>query len=328
MRIFLKILGVIFLLVVVVAGGGLLYLNLAFPKTEAPADITVEVTPERIARGKYLANHVAVCMDCHAERDFTKFAGPIKEETFGAGGEVFDENMGFPGAVYTKNITQDKETGIGDWTDGEIIRAVTCGVNKDGEALFPLMPYTNYNTMTEEDLYSIVAYVKSLSPVKKNIPERKLNFPLNLIVKTIPFERYQPSEPIEDKTSIEYGKYLVTMASCAECHTKSEKGEPVPGMEFAGGNDFGGPFSVVRSMNITPDKETGIGNWSKEEFIAKFKINSPDSSEAEPVGEKDFNTVMPWRMYADMTEEDLGAMFDYLMTLKPVKNRVERFSLK
>ncbi|HEX9741148.1 MAG TPA: hypothetical protein VGA29_10270, partial [Ignavibacteriaceae bacterium] len=154
-----KILGILVGVVVLFIIAGYIYLNTAFPKVDSPADIKVEVTPERIARGEYLATHVAVCIDCHSERDFTKFAGPIKPGTEGSGGEVFDENIGFPGKVTTKNLTP---ANLGSWTDGELIRAITCGVTKDNRALFPMMPYPNYNQFSEEDLYSIVAYIRTL----------------------------------------------------------------------------------------------------------------------------------------------------------------------
>ena len=312
--------GVIFLLLI----AGYIYLNTAFPKVDSPADIKVEVTPERIARGEYLATHVAVCIDCHSERDFTKFAGPIKPGTEGSGGEVFDENIGFPGKVTTKNLTP---ANLGSWTDGELIRAITCGVTKDNRALFPMMPYPNYNQFSEEDLYSIVAYIRTLEPQEKNIPETELNFPLNLIVKTMPIQTYSPAKEINKSNTVAYGNYLVTLASCSECHTPSDQGDPLPGMNMAGGQAFNFPGGVVRSLNITPDNETGIGTWTKEDFIARFRFYSGEDAHNVPVNiEKDFNTPMPWLMYAGMTDEDLNAIYDYLRTVTPVKNRVERFT--
>jgi mono/diheme cytochrome c family protein len=319
-----KILGILVGVVVVLLIAGYIYLNTAFPKVDPPEDITVEVTPERIARGEYLATHVAVCIDCHSERDFTKFAGPIKPGTEGSGGEVFDENIGFPGKVTTKNLTP---ANLGSWTDGELIRAITCGVTKDNRALFPMMPYPNYNQFSEEDLYSIVAYIRTLEPQEKNIPETELNFPLNLIVKTMPIQTYSQAKEINKSNTIAYGKYIVTLASCSECHTPSDQGDPLPGMTMAGGQAFNFPGGVVRSLNITPDNETGIGTWTKEDFIARFRFYSGEDAHNVPVNiEKDFNTPMPWLMYAGMTDEDLNAIYDYLRTVTPVKNRVERFT--
>src|SRR5690606_24125746 len=194
---------------------------------------------------------------------------------------------------------------IGDWTDGEIIRAITMGVNKSGEALFPMMPYPHYNEMMEEDLHAIVSYLRNLKPIEAEYPEKELNFPLNILIRTMPVKTYKPA--IVDKSnSIDYGKYLVNMAVCSHCHTPSVEGEPVAGMEFAGGDEMVLPFGTLRSANITPDLETGIGAWTKEIFIAKFKSYDPAQRGYIDVKPGEFNSVMPWAMYAGMTEEDLG----------------------
>ena len=318
-----KILGIVVAVIAVVIIGGLVYFNASYPKVDPPKDIKIEATAERLSRGEYLANHVAVCIDCHSEREWTKFAGPIKPGTKGSGGEVFDENMGFPGMVVTKNLTP---ANLSSWTDGEILRAVTCGVTKDNKALFPMMPYMNYSNFMEEDAYSVVAYIRSLQPQEKEIPETDLNFPLNLLVKTMPLKSYTPAKEIDKSNPAEYGKYLVTIASCSECHTQSNKGEPLPGMYLAGGEQFNFPAGVVSSANITPDAVTGIGNWTKEDFLNRFRFYNSEEAQNVPVNlEKDFNTPMPWLMYSGMTDEDLGAIYEYLRTIKPVNNSVNRF---
>ena len=318
-----KILGIVVAVIAVVIIGGLVYFNASYPKVDPPEDIKIEATAERLSRGEYLANHVAVCIDCHSEREWTKFAGPIKPGTKGSGGEVFDENMGFPGMVVTKNLTP---ANLSSWTDGEILRAVTCGVTKDNKALFPMMPYMNYSNFMEEDAYSVVAYIRSLQPQEKEIPETDLNFPLNLLVKTMPLKSYTPAKEIDKSNPAEYGKYLVTIASCSECHTQSNKGEPLPGMYLAGGQTFNFPAGVVSSANITPDAVTGIGNWTKEDFLNRFRFYNSEEAQNVPVNlEKDFNTPMPWLMYSGMTDEDLGAIYEYLRTIKPVNNSVNRF---
>ena len=318
-----KILGIVVAVIAVVIIGGLVYFNASYPKVDPPKDIKIEATAERLSRGEYLANHVAVCIDCHSEREWTKFAGPIKPGTKGSGGEVFDENMGFPGMVVTKNLTP---ANLSSWTDGEILRAVTCGVTKDNKALFPMMPYMNYSNFMEEDAYSVVAYIRSLQPQEKEIPETDLNFPLNLLVKTMPIKSYTPAKEIDKSNLAEYGKYLVTIASCSECHTQSNKGEPLPGMYLAGGQTFNFPAGVVSSANITPDAVTGIGNWTKEDFLNRFRFYNSEEAQNVPVNlEKDFNTPMPWLMYSGMTDEDLGAIYEYLRTIKPVNNSVNRF---
>ncbi len=324
MKKFFKVVGIVAGTLIVLIIGFLIYFNTAFPKAEKVKDIKVEITPARLERGKYLANHVTGCIDCHSERDWTKYAAPVIPGTYGEGGEKFDEaNDGVPGVVYAKNITP---TGIGNWTDGELIRAITTGVAKNGTALFPLMPYMGFNHLTKRDLYSIVAYIRTLKPINKKIPDRHLDFPMNLIVKTIPLHTYNPASQPDTSNLIMYGKYLVTIAGCEDCHTQRVKGKPVKGMAFAGGMKFNLPDGTVRSANITPDPETGIGKWSKDHFINFFKSFDSDSAKDVPVKPDEFNTVMPITSYAGMTHHDLGAIYSYLRTVKPVHNKVVKFT--
>lgn len=320
LKVFLYIVGGLAVIII----GFVIYFNSTYPKVDPPSNEKVEITPARLERGKYLANHVAVCMDCHSTRDWSKFSGPIAPGTLGKGGDVFnEENAGIPGTIYSRNITP---AGIGNWTDGELIRVITNGVTKNGNALFPLMPYNNYNKLSKEDLYSLVAYIRSLEPIKNDVPERSLNFPLNFIVKTMPPQSYKPSPEPDKNNPAEYGKYLVTVAACFDCHTTMVKGEYQLDKAFAGGNEIHLPGGIVRTANITPDKATGIGSWTKDQFIQRFKIMDPDSNTIPSVGMKDFNSPMPWTMYAGMSREDLGAVYDYLKTIKPIVNPVVKFS--
>jgi len=323
MKKFFKIIGIVLLAFLIIGAVGLGYFNSAYPKVGPAPTIKVELTKERIDRGKYLVHNVAVCLDCHSTRDWSKLTGPIIPGTEGKGGDKFGEEMGLPGTLYSKNITP---ASLSSWTDGEILRAITSGVSKNNKAIFPLMPYLAYRNLSREDLYSIIAYLRTLKPIKNDVPESSINFPVNLIIKTLP-EDYTANIPEPDKTNPkEYGKYLVNAASCIECHTKSEDGEMVKGMEFAGGSPYETPWGTIRSANITPDKETGIGNWTKEMFIARFKAYNSDEMRNMKVNGKEFNNVMPWTLYAGMTEEDLGAVYDYLMTQKPVRNSVNRYT--
>ena len=288
------------------------------------SDVTVESTPEKIERGRYLANHVSLCTDCHSERDWTYFSGPVIPGTEGKGGEAFDEAKGFPGNIYSKNITP---AALGNWTDGELIRSITAGLSKEGTPLFPLMPYPAYKIMAEEDVHAIVAYLKTLKPLENEVPETTLNFPLNFIVRTMPHPATPQKRP-DSSDTLALGKYMATIAACDECHTPKEKGEPIAGMEFAGGFKFVIPSGTAYSANITPDTETGIGKWTKKDFINQFKFYSNPDSQRIVVPQGEFNTVMPWTQYSGMTEEDLGAIYDYLRTLKPVSNEVINFSAK
>lgn len=327
MRIFLRILAVLAMLVLLIAAGTLIWFNSKFPADIPVQDVKVEVTPARMDRGRYLAEHAVGCLDCHSDRDFRYYSGPIIPGTEGKGGFKFDQAMvGIPGYIYSRNITPG---GIGDWTDGELIRTMTCGINKKGEALFPLMPYQRYAGLSKEDLYSLVAYIRSLAPIQNDIPARSLDFPMNFIVRTIPQpDTINTPEP-DPSDTLEYGRYLVNAAACTDCHTMQEKGQFVKGMEFAGGFQFTFPTGdVVRSSNITPDKETGIGDLSRENFIAKFKsfVDSSGKPVHIPVAPGQKNTVMPWTVIGGMKVSDLSAIYTFLRSLPPVHHEVEVFT--
>ena len=323
MKKLIKIGAIVLGVIVVLLISGSVYFNATYPKDIPVSNVKIQPTAERIERGKYLALNVALCMDCHSTRDFSKYSGPIKPGTEGMGGEIFGKEMGLPGTIPVKNITP---AALGEWTDGEIIRAITSGVNKHGEALFPIMPYPNYIHMSEEDLYSIVAYIRTLKPIKNEVGEKELDFPVNYIEKTLPLDTYKPIKTPDKSDMKAYGKYLVTIASCNDCHTKAEDGEPVAGFELAGGSAIELPFGTIRSANLTPDVETGLGAWTKEQFIQRFKSMATDEVKNMEVQPGSFNTIMPWTMYGGMTEEDLGAIYEYLHSLKPVKNMVVKFT--
>jgi cytochrome c2 len=313
----------IFLIVILLFFAGMIsYVKYFLPNVGPAEDITIEPTDERIARGKYLANSVSVCMDCHSTRDWTKFSGPLVEGTLGIGGEEFSQKFGFPGKFISKNITP---FALGNWTDGEILRAITTGVNKDEKALFPVMPHPNYGQMDQEDIYSIIAYVRSLESIESNPEASIADFPMSLIINTIPQKASFTSIP-EKSNVLAYGGYLINAAACADCHTQQDKGKKIAGLELAGGFKFPLPTGgVVSSSNITPDLETGIGSWTEEAFVAKFKTYADSSYIPHTIQNGDFNSVMPWTMYATMNEEDLRAIFTYLKAQPAIQNKVERF---
>ncbi len=322
----LTFLGYALVAIGVVVSAGALYIQYAFPNVDAAPALQINKTPALQARGEYLANHVTVCIDCHSTRDFSKFAGPVTPGTEGKGGDRFDHSMGFPGVFYARNITSDRETGIGAWTDGEVYRAITEGVSKDGEPLFPVMPFKSYSQMREQDLHAIITYIRSLAPIKNDIPKPDPDFPMNLILRTMPTKRVASAEPVLDDP-VSKGKYLLTIAACSECHTPANKGKPIEGMYLAGGSEFKMPNGAVqRSANLTSDKETGIGSWTEEEFVNRFKQHDSPANTGQTVGPDDFNPIMPWAMYAGMTEEDLKAIYQFLRTVEPKNNRVVKFS--
>lgn len=318
-----KYLGIFLLVALVALGIVATYITQALPDIPVQADLKVEITPERVTRGEYLANCVSVCMDCHSTRDWNKFSAPLVPGTLGKGGERFDQSMNFPGAFFSRNITPH---GLKDWTDGEIYRAITSGVSKDGHPFFPVMPYPNYNSMATEDVLSIIAYLRGL-PALESAPEAsKADFPVSIIMHTIPEEAH-PVERPDPANALAHGEYLVNAAGCAVCHTKHEKGSPV-GERGAGGFEFQYPTgAIVRSPNITPHTD-GIGAWDKATFIATFKQYADSAYVPKAINwqANDFQTVMPWTMYGQMTEQDLGAIYEYLRTIPPVAGRVEKWT--
>jgi len=318
----LKVLRILLIVFVLGIAGLLSYVKFFLPDLGAAPAVKVESNAEVIKRGEYLANHVCVCVDCHSERDWTKFAGPIIPGTIGQGGELFDQKMGFPGSFYAKNITPYH---LADWTDGEIYRTITTGVNKYGKAMFPVMPYPLYSHLDPSDVKSIIAYIRTLKPINKDNPEASLDFPMNFIVNTIP-QKADPMTIPAKSDQVQYGKYIATAAACQECHTKQEKGKVV-GDLFGGGFVFAMPDgSTVRSANITPDKQTGIGAWTREMFIKRFKMYADSNYHAPTVHAGDMNSPMPWNMYCGMDTADLGAIYAYLQTIKPAANQVVHFT--
>src|SRR5580704_7241372 len=302
MKKILKYLGYILLVLLVLVSGVLIYVKTALPNVGAAPDLKVETSPQKIERGRYLANSVAVCMDCHSTRDWSKFAGPLVAGTLGKGGERFDQSVGFPGVYYSRNITP---AGITRYTDGELFRLITTGVTKEGRAMFPVMPYQHYGKMDPEDIQCIIAYIRSLAPIQNEVRESVSDFPMNFIINTIP-EKAVPQKRPEPADKLAYGKYMINASACIECHTRVDKGKIIPEIAFSGGREFKFPDgSIVRSSNITPDQATGIGNWTEELFLAKFKVFADSSYKPASVAPGAFNIIMPWNMYGKMDKADL-----------------------
>lgn len=325
MKIVLRILLGLVILIVLVVGVALAYVLNFKPDVGKAPDISIEVTPERVARGKYLANSVTVCMDCHATRKWDLFSGPMDTTKIGVGGEIFDQSQGFPGTFVSKNITPFN---LKNWTDGEIYRAVTEGVDKDGKALFPIMPYLAYGKMDKEDIYSIIAYLRTLKPIESTSKvERKIDGAMNVIIHLIPQKADHQKMP-DTNDRVAYGKYLVGAASCVECHTQAtDKGDLIMDKAYGGGRVFVmPPGDTLRSANISPDVTTGIGAWTEDDFVKRFKSITDSSYVLPKVKPGDFQTIMPWTMFATMKESDLRAIYRYLHSITPISNRVEHFT--
>lgn len=306
----LKILGYGALTVVLLLIGVVAFVFIRFPKAITAADIAIEATPARLERGRYLVNHVLYCMNCHGERDWQLYSAPVKPDTKGKG--VFVDDPVLP--AWSANITP---FGIGEWSDGEVVRAITSGIKNDGTALHPLMPFDSYANISLEDVYAVVTYLRTLPVIEHVVPETKpqsvLEFLLlNVVARTLP-EPYTPMPHPDDSDSVAYGKYLTKIAECGVCHKSN----------FAGGASFQNPpGQSIRAKNLT-SATSGIGIWSRENFIGVFKsFDNPESRQIlVPEGEE--NTGMPWVQYAGMSNRDLGAIYAYLRTVEPVENVID-----
>lgn len=316
-----KVLFLLLVILVLAVAGVFSWLRFALPSVGPAPDLTVALTTERIERGKYLATHVMVCLDCHTQRDFSRYSGPVMEPHYAGGGEEFTREAGLPGNFYPPNLTPHH---LGEWTDGELYRAITSGVNKDGKALFPAMPYHLYGQADDEDIYSVIAYLRTLEPVESELRVSKADFPVSLLINTMPMKGSPTIRPDSDD-KVAYGKYMATVAGCIECHTPMKGAKVLWDEAFTGGREFPLPAGIVRTTNLTPDKRTGIGSWTEEMFLERFKTYS-DSAALVTVAPDAFNTPMPWSLYSGMEETDLKAIYAYLQSLQPVEKEIVRFS--
>lgn len=270
-----------------------------------------------VARGQYLAT-IAGCDGCHtpfrAEFDSPELT-PAQLQTLSmsersakdpamylAGGRIFD--LGPAGIIVATNITPDPLTGIGAWTNAEVEAAMRTGVTPDGRQLIPIMPYTAYNQMADADMQAIIAYLRSLPPIKNDVLQYRTASTEGL--RPLPMPDGPLTAPDEkDKTA--YGEYLVRhVMACSDCHTPIDPNTGQPMMErfLSGGQPFEGPWGIVYSANITPDAETGLGNWTETEikraFLSGVRIDGRRL------------VLMPWEYYAALNATDADAAASYL----------------
>lgn len=262
-----------------------------------------------LARGAYLVNGPVACGNCHTPR--AKDMSFVPGMDFAGGFEFADPGF----HTYSSNITPDKETGIGNWTDAQIIAAIREGKNPAGHIIWPPMPVPTYNNMSDTDAKAIVAYLRTVKPVHHAVPAPVYNIPQQ----AMPPAKGLDAPPASEKVA--YGGYIVTALShCFECHVAMDAhGAP----DFSRGAGAGGfeiklaPSMGVRTPNITPDPETGIGKWSDAEIkTAITKGIRPDGRHLAP--------PMPYGNFAQMTPQDLDAVVAFIRSIPPVKNAVER----
>ena len=275
---------------------------------QPPLRFPLERTQTRIERGKYLANAVAICFHCHSERDWKNSPGGLPEYARLGGGRVL--NPGF--RLTFPNITPDRETGAGTWSDEDFYRALTQGIGHDGRILYIEMPYLQFSKLSDEDLASIIVYVRSLPPLHHAWPKSEIPKGVMARMKALPPRRRDFAPDLS--TPQKRGAYLVAAAACTYCHTPRQNEEDLPNMFFAGGMPFKGAWGDVASANLTPDP-SGIPYYDERTFLQVMRTGRNDA--------RKINPVMPWPYFRDMTETDLRDIFAYLRTLVPVKHRVD-----
>lgn len=280
-------------------------------KKRAVTDRKFDSTPQRLTRGKYLVDSVTGCFGCHTDPDWSKPGAPPVAGKEGSGHIWADQNLPW---LVAPNITPDQETGIGNWSDDTLARAIREGIGADGRALLPMMPYQSYREMSDEDLASIIVYLRTVPPVKNQLPTTKMPFPLNFLIQNVPQPVTTAVPQPDESKPLTRGSYLVKLAACADCHTPQENGQPIAGMEFAGGFLIHEPKGEVVSDNITP-APSGIGYYNAATFVQAMRTGK--------VGARPLRWSMPWYFYGKMGDEDLNAIFAFLQTLKPVKHQLD-----
>ena len=284
------------------------------PDARPLSDRRFEPTPARLERGEYLVRSVAGCLFCHSELDTSAEGLPVRAGLAGAGRTITAEDMPW---LTAPNLTPDTETGAAEWTDDMLARAIREGIGHDGRALFPFMPYMNYRMMSDEDLASVITYIRALPAVRRANSKTAIPFPVNRLINTAP----QPIEgavPEPDvSTPAKRGKYLTTLASCTDCHTpRDDKGQYIAGMDFAGGNilKYGDARLPRAAANLTP-APSGIPYYNEDLFLETLRTGR--------VRDRQLSDVMPWGHYRTMKDDDLKAIFAYLQTLTPVDHSVD-----
>jgi mono/diheme cytochrome c family protein len=279
----------------------------------AVSDAAAQTTREQIARGKYVFGAAAGC-GCHT----------VAKQPLNAGGRKYDGPFG---TVYSSNITPDPTTGIGKWTDEQIITATRLGRRPNGERLIPVHPYTVFNGMTEQDLKDVVVYLRSVPPVNRATPAKKISVPLFesvfLPAWLATFAAVETPPKSAAISGVARGEYLTrAVAHCGECHTPRTMTMAVDNTRFLAGNQKGKGPEGSAVPNITPDRETGLGSWTEEQITDYLESgNKPDGDVS---GGLMMEVIQGSSAgYKDLTKADRQAIAKYLKSIPAIKNRIE-----
>jgi mono/diheme cytochrome c family protein len=287
----------------------------------------IEGTPERLARGNYLVNQVSACGVCHTPRLGGTWLGGERTDAFLAGGSFFDSPEGFQ--VVASNITQDRETGIGAWTDDEIARAIRDGVSHDGRRLMPPMPFTGWQVMSDEDVRAIVAYLRTVPPVRNPVSRERNHFPFVVrAAASMGMIHHAPAHDVPDPPRTDprlYGAYLNKLGGCWECHSLGKTGPTEDPDRLMSGSRMAlseRDYGVIYARNLTPDPETGLGKYTAEQIKQAMKTGKRlDGKMMAPPMSLFIPHLSTWN------EDDLDALVAYLMSLKPIRYAVPERAL-
>lgn len=281
-----------------------------FPSILVAATLAVAspgMAETKLERGAYLVDTIGACGNCHSPVDAN---GTRNGPALSGGPALLSPAF----EAYAPNITSDRRTGIGDWSEDEIVTALRNGKTPDGHLLRPPMPIPLYAAMSDGDAHAIAAYLKTLPPTERETPVATYRAPMPASygppVGSVP-------EPAHDD-AVAYGAYLGKLGHCMECHTPiGAGGRRDAGLTGAGGMSIDLAWGSRVAANITPDPETGIGTWSDDEVAAALTHGiDRDGAMLSP--------IMPWPYLNAMRPEDVRAIVAWLRTLKPVRNAVAR----
>ena len=289
----------------------LLLVVAAFLTVAVPTAADAQASAADLARGKYVFGATGGC-GCHTE--------PGKGKPVNAGGRRIDAPFG---TVYATNITPDRQTGIGAWTDEQIITATRLGRRPNGERILPVHPFMAFNGMAEADLKALVAYLRTIPPVSRQNQPKRITVPLFesvFLPAWLAAFAARETPPASAPTSgLPRGEYLVkAVGHCGECHTPRGVTQAVDNSRFLGGNPKGPENSEV--PNITPDPKTGL-RWTVDEIVEYLGTgNKPDGDTAGSLMSQVIHGTTAG--YKDMTRADLTAIAQYLKSIPPVSQKV------
>jgi len=286
------------------------------PPTQAPPEppkvftprplrtLVVARTPERVERGRYLSEGLLQCFVCHSERDWKKPGAPPIPATKGAG-YVWRAGLTAP------NLTPDNQTGTGTWTDDMLIRAIREGISHDGRVLHRQMWYASFRQLPDEDVEAIVAYLRSLKPIRNPLPKTTLTAE-EVKGLEVPEPLTLPVPPRSPAADVERGRRLANLADCSGCHTSWHTPKN-PGF-YGGGNLIERGNLKTYSANITSD-DSGITHYDAAFFREVMRTGKARGRELSP--------LMPWTVFRNLSDEDLDALFTYLRAIPKVKHVID-----